>query len=128
MRPAVASARSIGHSVPIWDITDKFGDTDFLVTTNDQGGDLTKTLGESRAVIMRAHGATVAGETIQNAVTIALAMKRNALAILDGLKLGPIQYLTRGQVDFVNESGRRAIRGHDRAWEYLCQRAGVMKI
>ena len=128
MRPATHNSRVIGGAVPIWDITDKFGDTDFLVTTNDQGHDLSTVLGQGRAVIMRAHGATVAGATIANAVNITLAMKRNAIAILDGLKLGPIKYLTQGQIDFVNESGQRAMRGHDRAWEYLCQRAGVTEI
>jgi ribulose-5-phosphate 4-epimerase/fuculose-1-phosphate aldolase len=128
MRPAIASTRVLGGTLPVWDITDKFGDTDFLVTTNDQGRDLSTVLGRGRAVIMRSHGATVAGATIANAVDIALAMKRNAVAILDGLKLGPIKYLTEGQLNFVNETGQRAIQGHDRAWEYLCQRAGVTKI
>ena len=128
MRPATHNSRALGGPIPVWDITDKFGDTDFLVTTNDQGHDLTTVLGQSRAVIMRAHGATVAGDTIPGAVNIALAMKRNAIAILDGLRLGPIQYLTQGQIDYVNETGRRAMRGHDRAWEYLCQRAGVTDI
>ena len=128
MRPATHNARVIGGPVPVWDITDKFGDTDFLVTTNDQGQDLCAVLGRGRAVIMRAHGATVAGATIPNAVGIALAMKRNAIAILDGLKLGPIKYLTQGQINFVNETGQRTMRGHDRAWEYLCERAGVTEI
>ncbi len=128
MQPAIHTARAIGGQIPVWDITDNFGDTDFLVTTNDQGHDLCGALGDSKAVIMRAHGATVAGASIANAVNIALAMKRNAIAILDGLKLGPIKYLTQGQIDFVNESGVRTLAGHDRAWEYLCQQAGVTDI
>jgi len=128
MWPATHSSRALGGPVPVWDITDKFGDTDFLVTTNDQGHDLSTVLGQGRAVIMRAHGATVAGAAIPDAVNIAIQMKRNALAILEGLKLGPIKYLTQGQIDFVNETGRRAMRGHDRGWEYLCERAGVTDI
>ena len=55
-------------------------------------------------------------------------MKHTAIAILDGLKLGPIKYLTPGQIDFVNAPGQRTLGGYDRAWEYLCQRAGVTKI
>ncbi len=128
MRPATHNSRALGGPIPVWDITDNFGDTDFLVTTNDQGHDLCTALGDSRAVIMRAHGATVTGTSIAGAVNLALAMKRNAIAILDGLKLGPIKYLTQGQIDFVNESGVRTLGGHDRAWEYLCQRAGVTEI
>ncbi len=128
MRPAIHNARALGGPIPVWDITDKFGDTDFLVTTNDHGHDLGAALGNSRAVIMRAHGATVAGNSIANAVNITLAMKRNAIAILDGLKLGPIKYLTQAQIDFVNESGNRTLAGHDRAWEYLCGQARVTEI
>jgi len=128
MRPATHNSRIIGATVPVWDITDRFGDTDFLVTTNEQGRDLCTMLGQGCAVIMRAHGATVAGATVPNAVNIALMMKRNAIAILDGLKLGPIKYLTQGQIDFVNETGQRAARGHDRGWEDLCERAGVTEI
>ncbi len=128
MRPAIHNARALGGPIPVWDISDKFGDTDFLVTTNDQGQDLSKVLGQGKGVIMRAHGATVAGANIPDAVNIALAMKRNATAILDGLKLGPIKYLNQAQVDFKNEAGSRALKGHDRGWEYLCERAGVTKI
>jgi len=128
MRLATHNSRVIGGTVPVWDITDRFGDTDFLVTTNAQGSDLSAVLGRGRAVIMRAHGATVAGETISNAVNIALMMKRNAIAILEGLKIGPIKYLTQGQIDFVNDTGKRAARGHDRGWEYLCEQAGVMEV
>lgn len=128
MRPATHNSRVIGGTIPVWDITDKFGDTDFLVTTNDQGRDLSTALGQGRAVIMRAHGATVAGPTIPEAVKIALAMRRNAIAILEGLKLGPIKYLTPGQIGYVNETRLRTGRGHDRNWEYLCERAGVTDI
>jgi ribulose-5-phosphate 4-epimerase/fuculose-1-phosphate aldolase len=128
MRPAIHNGRALGARVPVWDIADKFGDTDFLVTTNDQGRDLSTALGQGRAVIMRAHGATVAGDNISEAVKIALAMRRNAIAILDGLKLGPIRYLTPGQIGYVNETRVRTGRGHDRNWEYLCERAGVTDI
>ena len=125
MRPATHNSGAIGGMVPVWDITDKFGDTDFLVTTNDQGRDLCTVLGEGRAVIMRGHGATVAGKTIPDAVKISMAMRRNAIAILEGLKLGPIKYLSQGQIDVFNDNRSRRTRVHDRAWEYLCERAGV---
>jgi ribulose-5-phosphate 4-epimerase/fuculose-1-phosphate aldolase len=124
MRPATHSSRRLGEKVDVWDIAKKFGDTDLLVTTNDQGHDLAKALGQSKAVIMRGHGVAVTGRQIPDAVQTSLVLKGNAMAILNGLKLGPIQYLSPGEVNRTG-GGQESLRGHDRGWEYLCRRAGV---
>lgn len=108
----------------MWDIAKKFGDTDLLVTTNEQGHDLAKTLGQSKAVIMRGHGCAVTGRHIPDAVQSAMIVKNNATAILNGLKLGPIQYLSPGEVNRP-QGGQDSLRGHDRSWEYLMRRAGI---
>lgn len=124
MRPAVGSARRIGPLVPVWDIQHRFGDTDLLVTTLEQGRDLASALRGQKAVIMRGHGCSVTGTSIPDAVQNAIAMKLNARAILDGLRLGEISYLTSGEVSAA-QRGSPALRGFDRTWEYLCRRAGV---
>ncbi|MDA0787723.1 MAG: class II aldolase/adducin family protein [Proteobacteria bacterium] len=124
MRPAISTARRLGETLPIWDIQDKFGDTDLLVTTNEQGHDLSVSLAGHKAAIMRAHGCTVTGTSIPDAVQTAIALRNNASAILEGLRLGEIIYLTPGEVG-ATSPGRVSLRGHDRAWEYLCRRAGV---
>jgi HCOMODA/2-hydroxy-3-carboxy-muconic semialdehyde decarboxylase len=124
MRPAVHNARRLGEKLDVWDIAKKFGDTDLLVTTNDQGHDLAKTLGSGKAVIMRGHGVAVTGRHIPDAVQSSMSVKNNANAILSGLKLGPIQYLSPGEVNR-QQGGQDSLRGHDRSWEYLCRRAGV---
>ncbi len=124
MRPAVHTARRIGVCVPVWDIRDNFGDTDLLVTTNDQGADMCACMGDAKAVLMRGHGCTVTGKSIQDAVHSAIGMKKNARAIFTGLELGEVTYLTEGEVNAASP-GQTNLRGHDRAWEYLCRRAGV---
>ena len=124
MRPAVHNARRLGEKLDVWDIAKKFGDTDLLVTTNDQGHDLAKTLGTATAVIMRGHGCAVTGMHIPDAVQCSLSIKNNANAIINGLKLGPIQYLSPGEINRPR-GGQDSLRGHDRSWEYLCRRAGV---
>ena len=128
MRPALHTARRLGENVPVWEIRDKFGDTDLLVTTMEQGRDMTMCLGEGRAVIMRGHGCTVAGASIPEAVQLAIALKKNAEAILKGLTLGAVTYLTPGEINFQNPARAEAQdsdRGYNRVWEYLCYRAGV---
>src|SRR3954466_8129127 len=124
MRPAVHFARRIGNAVPVWDIQDHFGDTDLLVTTMEQGRDLASVLRANKAALMRGHGCAVTGNSIPDAVQSAVAMKGNARAIIEGLALGEVTYLTPGEVTAV-APGRASLKGFDRAWEYLCRRAGV---
>ena len=124
MRTAIHSARRIGVCVPVWDIKDKFGDTDLLVTTNEQGADMCTCMGDAKAVLMRGHGCTVTGNSIQDAVHSAIGMKKNARAIFTGMALGEVTYLTDGEVNAVSP-GAGNLKGHDRAWEYLCRRAGM---
>ena len=125
MRPAIGTARRLGERVDVWDIREQFGDTDLLVTNNEQGASLARKLGAAKAVLMRGHGCAVTGVSVADAVTSALAMKKNATAILDAGLLGePIVYLTPGEIAH-EKSGAAERRGHDRIWEYLCRRAGV---
>ncbi|NQV57403.1 MAG: class II aldolase/adducin family protein [Rhodospirillales bacterium] len=124
MRPAIHNSRRLGETVPVWDIRDKFGDTDLLVTTNDQGHDLAATLGGNKAAIMRGHGCTVSGTNIPDAVQTAISMKINAQAIFRAQPMGDIIYLTPGEIN-ASSPGMKTLRGHDRAWEYLLRRAGV---
>src|SRR5438876_1285906 len=47
LKPVIHSGSFIGANVPIWDIADKFGDTNLLVANVEQGQDLAKCLGSS---------------------------------------------------------------------------------
>jgi HCOMODA/2-hydroxy-3-carboxy-muconic semialdehyde decarboxylase len=125
MRPVVHNAKQLGERIRVWDIRDKFGDTDLLVTTNDQGRDLAGALGESKAILMRGHGCAATGRSIPDSVAVAIAMKVNATTIMNALALGgQITYLSPGEVNR-QFGGGDSLRGHDRGWEYLCRRAGV---
>lgn len=124
MRPAVHNARRIGENVPVWEIRDKFGDTDLLVTTMDQGRDLASVLRANKAALMRGHGCAVTGTTIPDAVQTAISLKINARAILEGMQLGEICYLTPGEIN-AKQAGAASLKGFDRAWDYLCRKAGV---
>jgi HCOMODA/2-hydroxy-3-carboxy-muconic semialdehyde decarboxylase len=45
LRPVIHSGSFLGDHVPIWDIADKFGDTNLLVANVEQGRDLAKCFG-----------------------------------------------------------------------------------
>ena len=61
LRPVIHSGSFIGANVPVWDIADKFGDTNLLVTNMEQGRDLAKCLGNNNVALMRGHGFASAG-------------------------------------------------------------------
>ena len=124
MRPAVHSARRLGDAIPVWEIRDKFGDTDMLVTTMEQGRHLASVLRANKAALMRGHGCAVTGTSIADAVHNMIALKINARAILEGLKLGEICYLTPGEIR-AKKLGEASLKGFDRAWDYLCRRVGM---
>jgi HCOMODA/2-hydroxy-3-carboxy-muconic semialdehyde decarboxylase len=123
LRPIVHVAARIGHEVPVWDIYDNFGDTDILVSTNDQGQDLARAMGNGPVILMRGHGATVAGLSVQDAVMTAVYLQVNAQLQMDALRLGEVTYLHPGEVDIRLARSQKFV-GNDRAWEYMSRRAG----
>ena len=88
LRPIFHLAAVIGAHVPVWDIRDRFGDTDMLVTTMEQGRDLAKTLGQGRTALMRGHGCVVTGDSVRAAVMASVHLQLNAHLLSESLKLG----------------------------------------
>ena len=68
LRPVVHTASVIGAVVPVWDIRAKFGGTDMLVRSLEQGRDLAATLANNTCALIRGHGAVVVGASIERAV------------------------------------------------------------
>jgi HCOMODA/2-hydroxy-3-carboxy-muconic semialdehyde decarboxylase len=92
------------------------------VTTAAQGADLAQGLGANRVVLMRGHGAAVAGASIQDAVHTSVYLKVNALLQAEAMRMGgDLVYLSDGEIAEM----RKSTAGHARAWEYWTRRAGV---
>ena len=123
LRPIFHLAALIGDDIPVWDIRDNFGDTNLLVTTNDQGRDLAAALGPRRVALMRGHGCVVAGGSLKEAVMASIYLQVNARLLLESLKLGDVTYLSPGEIAVMAE-GQLGVRTMGRAWEYWATRAG----
>jgi ribulose-5-phosphate 4-epimerase/fuculose-1-phosphate aldolase len=122
LRPLLHVAAGIGADIPVWDIRDRFGDTNMLVTNLAQGSDLAEGLGANRVVLMRGHGTAVAGLTIQDAVHTSVYLKVNARLQAEAMRLsGDIAYLSDGEIAAMQKTSA----GHARAWEYWARRAGI---
>lgn len=113
----------IGHNVPVWDIRHKFGDTNLLVVNMEQGNDMAEALGDNRAILMRGHGATVAGTSLEDAVITSIYLQVNAKLQMDAMRLGEVEYLHPGEID-ERLAGNESLAGFTRAWEYFSRRAG----
>lgn len=129
LRPAIHVAAVIGARVPIWDIRDRFGDTDLLVRNMDHGRDLAATLGTGAAALLRGHGAVTAGERLEEAVTAAIYLMINArilqsAAALAGPRPGAVGYLSADEIEQcrVTQLGDVTL---GRVWQYLVARAAI---
>jgi len=107
--------------VPFWDSRDEFGDTPMVVTKPEQGQSLARALGPHAMVLMRRHGATVVGATLQEAVFRSIFSHRNAELQLRTQALGQVSPLSRGEAELAGSYSLRE-RPMGRAWEYWTTR------
>jgi len=124
LRPVVHTASVIGATVPVWDVRTKFGATDMLVRSIEQGRDLAATLADNTCLLIRGHGAVVVGASIPRAVLTAIYLTVNANVLLAAQRLGSPQGLSSEEIARSSETQFSAL-ALDRSWEYYCQRAGV---
>ncbi len=125
LRPVVHPACGLGHNnVPIWDIRHKFGDTNMLVTTLEQGHDLAKCLGTGQVALMRGHGCVVAGPNLKEAVLTSIYLKVNAMLQSEAMRMGEIVFLSEGEIAKTSEVVN-SDNSVNRMWEYWRRRAGM---
>ena len=73
--------------------------SDLLIRDRALGTALAQVLGRSRVVLMRGHGCTVVGPSLQVAVFRAVYTEVNARLLLQALPLGDVNVLTPGEAD-----------------------------
>jgi HCOMODA/2-hydroxy-3-carboxy-muconic semialdehyde decarboxylase len=122
--PVVNAAATMGAHVGLWDIHDRFGDTNTMVTTLDQGLDLASVLAADNVVLMRGHGFTAVARTLQLVVRISVYLPLNAKVLTTALGFGDVLPLWPGEVRELNALDPNA-PNMQRAWEYWCALAGV---
>ena len=128
VRPALHTAAVIGHEVPVWDIRDDFGDTNMLVTSNEMGDSLARTVGKGKAALMRGHGSVVAGKTVRDAVFTTFYLRLNAEVVIKAMSMGEtITYLSPGEIDRSGEL-HSSETAQGRAWEDWCSQARVANL
>jgi len=120
--PVFHVGATMGHKAPFWDSRDEFGDTNMLVASAEQGDSLAQALGEHWVVLMRRHGAVVAGRSLRECVFRAVHLKQNAEMQMRAATLGRISPLSAEEITLASEMNLRPVI-LARAWDYWATRA-----
>jgi len=121
LRPIFHAAAAMGSVVRTFDIAERFGDTDMLVRTKEQGDALAAVLGDATVALMRGHGCVVAHAELRSAVFVAVYLERNATLVLQARQLGEPRYLSAAETE---RAGTMILSPmtRDRAWELWTRR------
>jgi HCOMODA/2-hydroxy-3-carboxy-muconic semialdehyde decarboxylase len=124
LKPVIHSGSFMGEQVPVWDIRDRFGDTNMLVTNLAQGRDLAKSLDRNNVALMRGHGFVAAARSLIEVVRMSVYVPRNARVQYRAMQLGELKPLSPGEIEARNAGYKPHSPETWRAWEYWAKRAG----
>jgi ribulose-5-phosphate 4-epimerase/fuculose-1-phosphate aldolase len=93
LRPVFHMSGFLGDGAALFEIRDVAGDTDMLVSNGKLGAALAAVLGSRSAVLMRGHGSTVVGASLEQAVYRAVYAEVNAKLQIQAITLGEVTYL-----------------------------------
>ena len=126
LRPLYHMSGFLGAGSALFEIRDVAGNTDLLIRDPPLGRALAAALGAHAAVLMRGHGSTVVGASLEQAVYRAIYAEINARLQAQAVVLGAVTYLNdeeAAKAAATNDTQlartwelweRRVIRGHDR--------------
>ncbi len=115
MRAMYHNAAFLAEGVPVFDIRERFGATDMVISDRERGAALAETLADKGVALLRAHGLVVVGPNIQAVVARSIYTELSARMQLQATMLGgPIAALDE-------EEGRLAdavnLKTVGRTWE-----------
>jgi len=114
LRPIYHMSGFLGRGVARFEIRDFAAEaTDMLVSNPELGKGLAKSLGDKQIVLMRGHGATMAGQSVKHAVFRAIYGALNAAVQLEAMRLGEVTYLSDEEALKGAEINDRFV---DRSW------------
>ena len=88
MRATYHNAAFLAAGVPVFDIRDRFGTSDIVISTAERGAAAADVLSDKAVVLLRAHGFTAVGPSIQAAVFRAVFTEISARVQLQAAALG----------------------------------------
>jgi ribulose-5-phosphate 4-epimerase/fuculose-1-phosphate aldolase len=124
LRPIFHMAGFLGGGSSTFDIHDAFGDTDMLIRNNELGKALAQSLGNCSCVLMRGHGSTVVGNSIEQVVYRAIYAEVNAKLQAQALGMGEVTYLNPKEAELAAAANDSQI---GRSWDLWRRRVGPIE-
>ncbi len=105
------------EGVPVFESTGQ-------VETPERAGEIVRTLGPSKAVILRGHGAVVVAHSIPEVCILSLYLEESARLQVEAMKLGTPHYISRDEAERIT---RRTFKpaSTERAWEHYKTRVKI---
>ena len=94
LRPIFHMSGFLGEGAAQFDIREAAGDTDMLISNGALGAAMAKALGQKSTLLMRGHGSTVVGSSVEQVVYRAIYAEVNARLQIEATRLGQVTYLT----------------------------------
>ena len=117
LKPVYHLGATLGEKVPFWDSRDQFGETTLIVAKPEEGASLARALGPHWIVLMRRHGATVVGKSLEELTFRTIYTARNAAMQIQAHTLGYVSPLTPKETVLAGEYNLKP-GPVARAWEY----------
>jgi HCOMODA/2-hydroxy-3-carboxy-muconic semialdehyde decarboxylase len=124
LRPIFHMCGFLGEGTGVFEIRDVAGDTDMLVSNNPLGVALAAALGTRSAVLMRGHGSTVVGASLEQAVYRAIYTEVNAKLQMQAVTLGEVIYLNAAEAAKAAATNETQV---PRAWELWQREVGAVE-
>lgn len=119
LRPIYHMSGFLGTGSALFEIRDVTGDSDLLIRDARLGRALAESLGANAAVLMRGHGSTVVGASIEQVVYRAIYAEMNARLQSQAVALGDVTYLTGAEAALAAASNDTQLA---RVWELWSRR------
>jgi ribulose-5-phosphate 4-epimerase/fuculose-1-phosphate aldolase len=123
LRPIFHMSGFLGSGSALFEIRDTAGNTDMLIRDMGLGKALAQSLGQHNCVLMRGHGSTTVGSSIEVAVYRAIYAEVNAKLQIQAAVLGPINFLTEEEAALAAATTEGQVV---RAWDLWRGNIGAM--
>ena len=125
LRPVFHMSGFLGSGSAHFEIRDAGGNTDMLIRSPHLGRALADSLGACNCVLMRGHGSTVVGTSLEQAVFRAIYAEVNAKLQLQAQSLGEIMFLNEEEAQLSSDMNDGQI---PRSWNLWVSRLGVVDL
>jgi ribulose-5-phosphate 4-epimerase/fuculose-1-phosphate aldolase len=125
LRPIFHMAGFLGSGSAHFEIRESGGNTNMLITSTYLGAALAKSLGTHSCVLMRGHGSTVVGTSLEQAVFRAVYAETNAKLQLSANSVGEIDFLNPEEAQLSSEINDTQLA---RSWNLWVQKLGKLDL